>query len=173
MYQEQFGFADIASSGSGSSLSATWDRIKSFSKKNWASRFFSKTGNNKERDEANSTVQSTTHTSELVNTSAQSRNLARRGASRSSQPAYSRLSVFAVTRLYAAFLCRWGSTSKLHAASNDLPFQILNVLSFLKIPVEEEDSNEMEVHLVAFLWSVIQDSKDFEDTMQVYCLQPI
>jgi hypothetical protein len=178
--QEQYGFGDIASSRSlQQSFSETWRRVKSLGKASWAKKLLEKTGLKKAQESGESELDA--RRSSLVNTSAQARQLAngeaqsKRPAVRlpSSKRAFELQDVYAVGVYFATFLARWPHHAKLHQSYQAASMNVINVLSFHKLSVPTSEKSEgqstmnAQVHLVAVLWSVLQEVKDFESFSRV------
>ncbi|EGZ09896.1 hypothetical protein PHYSODRAFT_564323 [Phytophthora sojae] len=157
---EQFGFGDIASSSSlSTSLSVTWQKMKSIGKASWARSLFEKAGLRRRREggEENSGIAGT---SQLPNTSRQARHIAARGVDQSTEP-FILENIKALSCLCGTFLFRWGSDG---GKRQSYAMRLLNTLAFYHVEVvDNEGVAAQNVSLVHMLWCVLQDTKNFED----------
>ncbi|KAE9284779.1 E3 ubiquitin-protein ligase [Phytophthora fragariae] len=177
---EQFGFGDIAPASTlSTSLSVTWQKMKSIGKASWAKSLFEKAGlrRRREDDGENSGIASA---SQLPDTSKQARHIAAKGVdgvnvsnvastthraaslklSKSSEP-FTLENIKALSCLCGTFLFRWGSDG---GKRQSYAMRLLNTLAFYHVEiVEGEGDTAHNVSLVHMLWCVLQDSKNFEE----------
>lgn len=173
---EQFGFGDIASASSlSTSLSVTWQKMKSIGKATWARHLFEKAGLRRRQDDSEEVYS----VGGLPNTSRQARQLAaskidedKRPGSRLSQRAatiklsktqdpFDLENVKALSCLCGTFLFRWGNDG---GKRQSYAMRLLNTLAFYQVEVVKSEENAMpSVSLVRMLWCVLQDTNDFED----------
>ncbi|KAH7467190.1 E3 ubiquitin-protein ligase UPL6 [Phytophthora ramorum] len=172
---EQFGFGDIASASSlSTSLSVTWQKMKSIGKATWARNLFEKAGLRRRREDGEER-NSISGASRLSNTSKQARNIASNGinnlSSTTQRAATLKLSkgtepfilenIKALSCLCGTFLYRWGNDG---GKRQSHAMRLLNTLAFYHVEVTGNEGDTVEnVSLVNMLWCVLQDTKDFED----------
>ncbi|KAE8975711.1 E3 ubiquitin-protein ligase [Phytophthora rubi] len=178
---EQFGFGDIASASSlSTSLSVTWQKMKSIGKASWAKSLFEKAGlrRRRENEGENSGIASAF---QLPDTSKQARHIAAKGVdgvnvnnmassakhraaslklSKSTEP-FTLENIKALSCLCGTFLFRWGSDG---GKRQSYAMRLLNTLAFYHVEiVEGEGDTTHNVSLVHMLWCVLQDTKNFEE----------
>ncbi|GMF21962.1 unnamed protein product [Phytophthora lilii] len=175
---EQFGFGDIASASSlSTSLSFTWQKMKSIGKATWARSLFEKAGLRRRR-EVDDDRHSIGGAVQLPNTSKQARFIALKGVddlskasptipqrptalklSKSTEP-FVLDNIKALSCLCGTFLFRWGNDG---GKRQSYAMRLLNTLAFYHVEVVESEENTQNVSLVQMLWCVLQDTKNFED----------
>ncbi|KAG2783999.1 E3 ubiquitin-protein ligase [Phytophthora cactorum] len=175
---EQFGFGDIASASSlSTSLSVTWQKMKSIGKATWARNLFEKAGlrRRREGDQENHSGEA----AQLQNTSKQARQIAVNGvdvkkqasSSTTQRAATMKLSkssdpfvldnIKALSCLCGTFLFRWGNDG---GKRQSYAMRLLNTLAFYHVEVVENEGDATQnVSLVHMLWCVLQDIRNFED----------
>ncbi|EEY69886.1 uncharacterized protein PITG_06405 [Phytophthora infestans T30-4] len=157
---EQFGFGDIASATSlSTSLSVTWQKMKSIGKATWARNLFEKAGLRRRR-EGDQESHSVGEAAQLQNTSRQARQIAVSGVD-SSGP-FVLDNIKALSCLCGTFLFRWGDDG---GKRQSYALRLLNTLAFYHVEVVESDEDDVaqNVSLVQMLWCVLQDIRNFED----------
>ncbi|KAG7375508.1 hypothetical protein PHYPSEUDO_000937 [Phytophthora pseudosyringae] len=176
---EQFGFGDIASASPlSTSLSVTWQKVKSIGKATWARNLFEKAGLRRRQDDGEEN-HSVSGAAQLQNTSEQARQIAASGVvdakkpssttvqraatmklSRSSDP-FILENIKALSCLCGTFLFRWGADG---GKRQSYAMRLLNTLAFYHVEVVESEGGAVEnVSLVHMLWCVLQDTRNFEE----------
>ncbi|KAG1683941.1 hypothetical protein DVH05_012282, partial [Phytophthora capsici] len=165
---EQFGFGDIASASSlSTSLSVTWQKMKSIGKATWARNLFEKAGLRRQREDSEEN-HSVGRPGQLHNTSKQARQIAANGVNDVKKPlpttaATVKLStsshpfilenVKALSCLYGTFLFRWGNDG---GKRQSYAMRLLNTLAFYHVEVVGGDvSVTQNISLVHMLWCVL------------------
>lgn len=178
--QEQFGFGDIASTSSlSTSISVTWQKVKSVGKATWAKLLLDKTRSHRSRGR-DAEASRSDRGSMLQNKSHESRHLAssKLGAVPGIMKKTSQLTVaqhpfvlnnvYVIAKLCATFLFRWGGEG---ANRQSHAMRLLNTLSFYQVDAqsldEEGHSGSRTISFVKLLWCVLQEVKPFEDFAMV------
>ncbi|ETK82247.1 hypothetical protein L915_12335 [Phytophthora nicotianae] len=176
---EQFGFGDIASASSlSTSLSVTWQKVKSIGKATWARNLFEKAGLRRRR-ESDQEVNAVEDAAQLQNTSRQARQIAANGVDDKRKSRSSTVQRTATKKLYESsepfvldnikalsclcgtFLFRWGNDG---GKRQSYAMRLLNTLAFYHVEIVETEEDETQnVSLVRMLWCVLQDIRNFED----------
>ncbi|KUF75957.1 E3 ubiquitin-protein ligase UPL6 [Phytophthora nicotianae] len=177
--EEQFGFGDIASASSlSTSLSVTWQKVKSIGKATWARNLFEKAGLRRRR-ESDQEVNAVEDAAQLQNTSRQARQIAANGVDDKRKSRSSTVQRTATKKLYESsepfvldnikalsclcgtFLFRWGNDG---GKRQSYAMRLLNTLAFYHVEIVETEEDETQnVSLVRMLWCVLQDIRNFED----------
>ncbi|KAL7681448.1 putative HECT domain-containing protein [Plasmopara halstedii] len=171
---EQFGFGDIASASSlSTSLSITWQKVKSIGKATWARNLLQKAGLRRRQDDSgerfivDEKLQFTNTSKEMQQQVDDDQEPAAPIAQHAATAMLSKAQgpfelekVKALSCLCGTFLFRWGNDG---GKRQSYAMRLLNTLAFYHVETVKSEENATQcVSLVEMLWCVLQDTKNFE-----------